>query len=213
MAEQARTPKITTIVITGGPCSGKTTALEWLRRDLEARGHQVIFIPEVATELITGGVAPWTCASYDDFQKAVFEMQLSKEDAFLHAAQRMDADEIVVILDRGVMDNGGYMSPECLQETLSEYGLTRETAFARYDVVFHLVTAAKGAVGAYTLDNNATRKETPEEAALVDDRLIAAWSGHPRLRTIGNTAVFADKMSLLLHEVHAVLGSPISQSC
>lgn len=213
MAEQSHTPKITTIVITGGPCSGKTTALEWLRRDLEARGHQVIFIPEVATELITGGVAPWTCASYDDFQKAVFEMQLSKEDAFLHAAQRMDADEIVVILDRGVMDNGGYMSPECLQETLSEYGLTRETAFARYDVVFHLVTAAKGAVGAYTLDNNATRKETPEEAALVDDRLIAAWSGHPRLRTIGNTAVFADKMSLLLHEVHAVLGSPISQSC
>lgn len=201
---------IKTIVITGGPCSGKTAALDWLRRDLKARGHTLIFVPEVASELITGGAAPWTCRSYDEFQKAVFAMQLSKEKVFLDAARRMDAEQIVMVLDRGLMDNGGYMSPACLEETLAENGLTRDDVFARYDVVFHLVSSAKGAREAYTLDNNATRRETPEEASAVDDRLLAAWNGHPHLHTIGNTAVFADKMGLLLHEVHAFLRTSLS---
>ena len=80
-------PKISTILIGGGPCSGKTTGMEWLKKGLEVRGYQLIFVPEAATELINGGVAPWTCRSYDDFQRAVFEMQLGKEGAFVHAAE------------------------------------------------------------------------------------------------------------------------------
>ena len=100
-------PKISTILIGGGPCSGKTTGMEWLKKGLEVRGYQLIFVPEAATELINGGVAPWTCRSYDDFQRAVFEMQLGKEGAFVHAAEKMDADRIVIIFDRGVMDHAG----------------------------------------------------------------------------------------------------------
>ena len=200
-------PVIKTIVITGGPCSGKTTAIEWIDKVLRTRGYHMIFIPEVATELITGGVAPWTCTSYDEFQRSVIEMQLSKEKAFINAAKRMDQDEIVIILDRGANDNQGYMTPEGWQATLKEYGTTREELYARYDAVFHLVTAGKGAREAYTLENNKARAETPEQAASVDDRLIEAWSSHPRFRVIGNTVVFADKLNNLLNEIIACLES------
>ena len=77
-----------------------------------------------------------------------------------------------------------------------------------YDAVFHLVTAAKGALEAYTLSNNAARTETPEQAALLDDRLISAWTGHPHFRVIDNSTDFQDKMRRLLGEISAFLGEP-----
>lgn len=51
------------IVITGGPCAGKTTAMSWIQNAFTKRGYRVLFVPETATELITGGVAPWTCGT------------------------------------------------------------------------------------------------------------------------------------------------------
>lgn len=201
-------PKISTILIGGGPCSGKTTGMEWLRKGLEARGYQLIFVPEAATELINGGVAPWTCRSYDDFQRAVFEMQLGKEAAFVHAAQKMDAERVVIIFDRGVMDHAGYMTPEGFEQLLADYQTTREELYARYDIVFHLVSAAKGLEAAYTLENNAARAETPEQAAAVDDKLLAAWKDHPHFTLINNTEIFADKMGALMREVYRFLGEP-----
>ena len=51
-----------------------------------------------------------------------------------------------------------------------------------YDAVFHLVTAAKGAEKFYTLENNKARSERIEEAAIVDDKIISAWTGHPHFR-------------------------------
>ena len=39
-------------------------------------------------------------------------MQLSKEQAFRNAVLEMEPVDTVMILDRGVMDNGGYMTPE-----------------------------------------------------------------------------------------------------
>ena len=61
--------QITKIVITGGPCAGKSTAMSWVQNAFTQKGYKVLFIPETATELITGGVAPWTCGSNLDYQK------------------------------------------------------------------------------------------------------------------------------------------------
>jgi hypothetical protein len=43
------------------------------------------------------------------------------------------------------------------------------------------VTAANGAEPFYTLENNETRLESAEEARRLDDRVLRAWVGHPRL--------------------------------
>ncbi len=51
-------PEIIKIVITGGPCVGKSTAMSWVQDTFTKMGYTVLFVPETATELITGGVAP-----------------------------------------------------------------------------------------------------------------------------------------------------------
>ena len=69
-------------------------------------------------------------------------------------------------------------------------------------------SAAKGAEAFYTIANNQARTETPEQARELDDKLIAAWTGHPYLRVIDNSSTFEDKMKRLLSEISAFLGEP-----
>ena len=61
--------QITKIVITGGPCGGKSTAMRWISHVFTEAGYKVLFVPETATELICGGVAPWTCGTNAEYQK------------------------------------------------------------------------------------------------------------------------------------------------
>ena len=54
--EEVSSVEITKIVITGGPCAGKSTAMSWVQNAFTQMGYAVLFVPETATELITGGV-------------------------------------------------------------------------------------------------------------------------------------------------------------
>ena len=47
------------IVLTGGPCAGKTTALARIEQDLSEKGYHVFVVGESATELIKGGIKPF----------------------------------------------------------------------------------------------------------------------------------------------------------
>ena len=105
------------------------------------------------------------------------------------------------------MDNKAYMSEEEYQRLLEEFGLTKSTIMDRYDAVFHLVTAAKGAEEYYNLDNEA-RTETVEQAVAIDDKTINAWTGHPHFRIIDNSTDFDEKMRRLMKEISNVLGEP-----
>lgn len=80
----------------------------------------------------------------------------------------------------------------------------------RYDAVIHLVTAAKGAPDFYTVDNNATRTETPEQAIQVDDATRRAWLGATHWRMIGNEGGidFHTKMNLAVAAICQKLGVP-----
>ena len=70
----------------------------------------------------------------------------------------------------------------------------------------HLETTAKRASFFYGTANNAVRTETPEEAAALDDRLIAAWSAHPHFRLIENLNGFENKMRHLIAGDHGLPG-------
>lgn len=50
--EEKNEKQIYKIVITGGPCAGKSTALTWIQNEYTKKGYTVIFVPESATELI-----------------------------------------------------------------------------------------------------------------------------------------------------------------
>ena len=207
-AEKVDAPNLTKIVITGGPCAGKSTAMSWIQQAFSQMGYVVLFVPETATELITGGVAPWTCNNNVVFQKCLLRLQLEKEKVFEAAARQMKAEKVLMVCDRGALDNKAYMSAADFQEVLTDLKVNEVGLRDQYDAVFHLVTAAKGAEEQYTTKNNEARKETPEQAAELDDALIHAWTGHPHFRVIDNATDFEDKMRRLIIEIAAFLGEP-----
>ncbi len=186
------------IVITGGPCAGKTTALSTVKDTFTKKGYTVLTVGEMATELINSGIAPWTCANNIEYQKCQMKLQLEKEAVFLKAARTMNARKILMICDRGMHDNKAYMGETAFLEMVRSLGKTEEGLLASYDAVFHLSTAAKGAEEAYTLSNNSARTENIEQARDVDDRVLDAWKDHPCRKIIDNSTSFEEKISRLI---------------
>ena len=199
---------LTKIVIIGGPSAGKTTAMSWVQNAFSKLGYTVLFVPETATEFITGGVAPWTCGTNLDYQKVQMELQLTKERLFEKAARTMKADKILIVCDRGAIDNRAYMNDEEFAAVLREVGKTEQELLLGYDAVFHLVSAAKGAEEFYTYANNAARYESVSQAVVMDDRLIEAWKGHPRHCVIDNSVELREKLKKLIAQIRDFLGEP-----
>ncbi len=201
--------QITKIAITGGPCAGKSTALSWINEEFTKKGYKVLFVPETATELITGGVAPWTCETDIDFQTAILKLQLAKEEIFEEVAQHLyDAQKVLIVCDRGTLDGKAYIEKHNFDKILNNLHLTETQLKDSYDAVFHLVTAAKGASEFYTLANNSARTETIEEAIANDDKIISAWTGHSHFRVIDNSTDFKKKMQRFVTEISNFLGEP-----
>ncbi len=192
--------KVVRVVITGGPCSGKTTAMKRVFEELKDTGYQILIMPETATQLIGGGIAPWTCRNMESYQKWQMIMQMEKEKVYAGAAEEIsevNQKPILIIYDRGMLDNKAYMSQEAFTKNMEALGVDEDESLSWYDIVFHLETAAKGAVEAYTCDNNSARTETAEEAIQLDNRSLMAWKDHPNRVIIDNSTGFEEKMDRL----------------
>ncbi len=198
--------EITKIVVTGGPCGGKTSAMKHIKDVFSREGYTVLFISETATELISGGVAPWTCNTNAEYQCIQMKMQMRKEELYQEAALHIPGDRFLIVCDRAELDNKAYMNDEEYAWVLKVNGWTEEELIAPYDAVFHLETAAKhGGAAFYQLDNNTARYESPEGACQVDDRLIEAWKNHPHHYIIEYSDDFEEKMNRLIECIRDIL--------
>lgn len=208
-------PPLYKIVLTGGPCGGKTTSLARLSSFLRQRGFQVMTCPEAFSILINNGMSMNYYAEVKSFastiQCAVMDMQLTLEDsmvAILRATQRPS----VLLCDRGLMDGHAYCTNDQWETLLAQRGLESSCPIreGRYNAVFHLVTAAEGAEQYYTLENNVVRTETPEVARTLDQRTRAAWLGHPKLLVFDNSTDFEGKIQRLVNATAKLVGLPSS---
>lgn len=201
---------VTNIVITGGPCAGKSTGLSKIEQELVERGYRVFVVPETATEVITGGIKPSEIGVFD-FQSVIFSLQKEKERLFRKTAQKFvdKGEKCVILYDRGIMDAKSFMTDKEFTELCKSYKEKENIIRDNYDGVFHLVTAANGAEEFYTLENNLARTETAEQAREIDKKCIRAWTGHPHLRVIDNNCDFNQKIKNLLKEIYSLLGEPI----
>ena len=158
------------IVLTGGPCAGKSTALSKLENYLLEKGYAVLVVAESATELIKGGIRPFgDQALYGiDFQGIILDYQLAKEKSYDQAAHLLEASgrDVVILYDRGVLDNKAYLDYPEWKRLLASRNLKEEEIKNHYDAVIHMVTAACLENGIYTLENNAARTENKEDAIL-----------------------------------------------
>lgn len=203
------------IVLTGGPCAGKTTALVRVIEHFSNLGFKVFTLPEVPTMFTQAGMNYLT--QNPDFfyegEKATLEIQLALEDKFLRMAEACN-EPAVIVCDRGAMDISAYMQPEMWERITRDVGTTTQhLRDERYDAVLHLVSAADGAEQFYTTSNNASRNEPASEeglriARLLDKKVIEAWTGHGHLRVINNHEDFEAKIRRVIKEITHVLGLP-----
>jgi len=117
-------PAIIKIAITGGPCAGKTSALSKIREVFSQRGYKVITVPEPATEFISNGITPWECSSSEEYQRCQMEVQLTREAVYERAARGMEEDKVLIVFDRGMLDNKCYMTKEEFDRVIADLGTT-----------------------------------------------------------------------------------------
>jgi CYTH domain-containing protein/predicted ATPase len=198
------------IVLTGGPCGGKSTSLAAISDRLQGLGFRVYRVPEAATLLLGGGVSVHDASPEQllEIQAQMLRVIMALEDAFCTVACAT-GQRSVLLCDRGTMDVSAYLRPEVWSALLNEHEWTvvglRDR---RYEAVLHLVTAADGAEPYYTTENNAVRTETPAQARALDKQVRDAWLGHPRLRVIDNSTDFARKVQRVSAAVCQLVGAP-----
>ncbi len=184
------------VVLTGGPGAGKSAVLELARLFFCEHVHT---LPESAG-IVFGGRFPRNGRTpiRQGAQRAIYHVQQALE--FTATAE----NAAVVLCDRGTPDGSAYWEGE--GDLWSAVGTTRDLELARYHAVIHLRTPSK--VGHYNFDNP-LRTESHDEAQLIDRKIAAAWSGHPRLYDVPATDDFLAKAARAL----AILRDLVPECC
>ncbi|TAK05173.1 hypothetical protein EPO33_04325 [Patescibacteria group bacterium] len=188
------------IVLTGGPCSGKSALMALLKKEFGAAVHCV---PEVATTLIAQvGIRPSTEAlAARRFQRVVARVQRSFEEA--SADQALRDGKRALLLDRGLMDNAAYLQggvSELMEVLQSQTG----HEFGQYDAVVWLCPPPPE-IYARDRTNNPARAESYAEAVVRGTRVREAWADHPRLVCVEDTS-WEDKVARVRRHVADLLG-------
>ncbi len=182
------------VVVTGGPGAGKTAVLEMARRSF---CRHIAILPEAAGIVFGGGfprhgTEAGRCAS----QRAIFHVQRE-----LEALVCEEREVVVALCDRGVIDGVAYW-PKSAASYWEELGTRPELELQRYAAVVHLRTPGL----AQGFDHsNPLRVESAEQAAILDQRIAAAWSPHPRRVEVPSTTDFLEKARMVLELVRAEL--------
>ncbi len=203
------------IVITGGPCAGKSQGIRYVVAELRRRGIRVFVVNEIPTEFILSrgldlpelfGADP---EKYYALEREILLAYLFRREKYRARTRIFSEKPYVILFDRGPMDIAAYVTSECFENILYDERLTYFEVRDSFDAVIHLVTAAYGAESFYTTENNEARSETPAEARVKDAKTLNSWLGHPHLRIIDNSTDFDGKKKRLFRAVWKALGTPV----
>lgn len=196
------------LVLTGGPCGGKTTSQARLSTFFENMGWKVYRVPETASVLLSGGVKFSDLSEKEalQFQENLLKTMLQIEQAFFKLAETCPKN-CLLICDRGAMDASAFIPSEQWEAMMTKNGLnTVQLRDNRYDQVIHMVSAANGAEDFYTVADHSCRSEGVELARFLDGKAAEAWVGHPYFDVIDNTSDFNAKIRRMIHMVCKRLG-------
>lgn len=175
------------IVLTGGPGAGKTAVLEFVRKVLCE--HVVVF-PEAASILFHGGF--WRLDSETAkraAQRAIYHVQNEMQTLVLEEKRWA-----LGLCDRGTLDGLAYW-PDGQLDFYKNLETNRPKEYAKYRAVIHLRSPSLAEGYNY---QNPMRTETPEAAALIDQKIHQVWKDHPNYHVIESQADFVHKMNLAL---------------
>ena len=199
---------IAKIVLTGGPCAGKTTTISRIEEHLIEKGYHVLVLNECATEMIKAGIRPFgdNAATVYDFENEVLNLQLYKEKRYNDFLSKYDDDtKIVILYDRGTVDVKAYLGEENYIKMLIENNLTHENLINEYDMVIHMITVAADMENRYSNSNNTARFEDSKEAIDLDKRTSDAWKEHNNLKVVPVCELLEEKINLAINYVDELL--------
>ncbi len=204
---------VSMIVLTGGPCSGKSSSLAYLTEKLSDHGFMVFVVPETATIITNSGIDRRKMDKSNQvivYEEAIFDMQLAFEEIYKNTVTRVFPEKKkIILLDRGIMDIRAFMPEKDFKNILKRKRMSEIVLRDRYTGIIHLVTAADGAIEFYTGENNPARIETPEEAVKIDMKIRECWLGHPHLKIIDNTTDFENKIARAFYAILSILYMPV----
>jgi predicted ATPase len=177
--------KTKSIVITGGPGSGKTTVLEYLGAELSSS----VFLVKEASTYLTNSLPAGVEFRRDEriaFQTIIYYWQKTREDS-----ARLQAEGTPIVCDRGTLDGATYW-PNGPEQFYERIGTSRERELSRYSAVIHLEVANREDYEKY-LFTNSCRHEPWEQAKRLCDQAKALWSGHAHFYTVKSQNDFSLK--------------------
>lgn len=198
--------KIVKVVVTGGPCAGKTESLSYIKNYFSKKGWKVLIVPETATEFLLNGISDvdGSLTTYD-FQMLVTKKQLYKEELYSDAVNLMKNKKILIIYDRGLLDGKSYVPEDVFARVLTKgIQMSEREVLNRYDGVIHMVTAAIGAKKHYN-NNNPARKENVENAIVQDKKTYDSWKAHPYMFYIDNSTGIAQKIEKVIDSIEKII--------
>ena len=205
--------KISKIVITGGPCSGKTTIIKQLRNQYSNLGYKVVTLSETATDLIISGIIgkdPKIGAM--PFQQAIMRTQINKEKIYEELLKHCEYENIIMFCDRGLMDGKAYVSNSDFEKLLKEFKLTEQDVLNKYDSVIHLESVAKAKPELFGYDTNQARTSTVEQAIIFNDKVYDAWHKHKNFVPIPFEEDFHKKLKKTSFAIDRMVNTDIERS-
>jgi hypothetical protein len=186
--------------------------MEHLAKAAKREGYDLYTAPEAATLLFGAGCSVEGVDEEGLFriQEGIMRTQLALERSLTAIAESTGRPSLLVY-DRGICDGKGYLPKETWERMLQSIdsthggddtrGVSEEYILGRYDGVVHLITAADGAKkyykqGATTDDNGKAvyRRESAEEATVMDRKMREVWAAHPRHVVVECSPTFEEKL-------------------
>lgn len=174
----------------GGPCGGKTTAVQAIEFSAHKRGINTVHIPEVASQML--GQLSLRGINFADIKAD--ELRLYEfEKALL--AQIIEAIESVrvtspgdtlILVDR--VDIGAYITRDMHMSICNELGFNEPPMNLLVDTVLYFPTLAKHDPGKYDAlrSTNKERYETAEQAIATCNANFATVRNHPDFWLLGS---------------------------
>jgi predicted ATPase len=187
------------IVLTGGPASGKTTALSILK---EEYGTDIEVAKEAAT-LVYGGGFPRN----DNSKRHTYHAQriiffTTKELEAL--AEEINPEARLVLCDRGSLDGAVYW-PYGQEDFFKVMNTALEAEFKNYYAVIHMSPPKE----AKYYQNTSVRTESLERALQVDGDILKLWATHPRHIVIPESNDYVKKALLVRKIVRKIFNGEI----
>lgn len=187
------------IVLSGGPCGGKTTFINQSIEILKPLGIKVLISPETATFFINNG-ADFRLMGFQKrvcWHYSIIKLQREIEDNLLFLADKLKSqyDKILILCDRGSLDSKVFCNSQEWNAVLNMGSWDESNFYDRYDKVIFMESIASLDPELYLEVIGSIRIENPEQALSSDKLLYSEWNKHPDFNFVKSNIDFTYKLN------------------